>query len=162
MAFSRDGPSSFLVQATNITQAKAEDLFFLSSLRDFVIAHFYPGLAPWAALCCAFGARVPVIHAVILFLAFVSANGQRPTTNDWLQRAFPLRFRHIHRQDFQPMPLRVFYDGCRTVKTHRLIVQQGCSEGGKIMLLQVRAGIGDQGKARCVRFGKSVKCKRSD
>src|SRR6476646_358957 len=60
------------------------------------------------------------------------------------------------------MELRVFHDGGRMVETHRLIVQQSSGESAKVVALQPRAGISDQGKAGGVGFRKTIKRKRSD
>ena len=60
------------------------------------------------------------------------------------------------------MALRVFDERCRRVKAHGLIVEQRRGEGGEVVALQLGAGIGDQGEAGGVRFGKSIERERGD
>src|SRR5438132_11075837 len=60
------------------------------------------------------------------------------------------------------MPLRVFHNGSRRVKTHRLIVEQTGVKLGRAMDFQIRAPISQNCKTDRVRFRKSVKRKRTD
>src|SRR5687767_8713498 len=79
-----------------------------------------------------------------------------------LQRAFPVRARHIDWPRLQSMPLRIL-DQCRgAIETHGLVVQYRGGEGRKIMTLQVRACIRDQRKACGMRLRKPVKCEGRD
>ena len=80
----------------------------------------------------------------------------RDSLRDSLQRAIPLRFRHIHRQQFQAVTLGIFYESGGRIEAHGLIVQQGCGESGQVVAFQIGAGIRDQGETRGVGFGKSI------
>src|SRR5439155_16384886 len=60
------------------------------------------------------------------------------------------------------MPLRVFHNGCRTVESHRLIIQESCGKRCEVVVFQISTGISDQREAGGVGFRKSVKCERSD
>jgi hypothetical protein len=53
------------------------------------------------------------------------------------------------------MPLSVFNDGGRTVKAHRLVVQQSACEGRQIPNFKNRARIREQCEAGRVRFRKA-------
>src|SRR5258707_13631642 len=79
-----------------------------------------------------------------------------------LQRAFPIRPRHIHRLHFQSMPLRVFDNRERLVEAHGLIVERRGGERGQVMAFEVSTGVSNQSKAGGVRFGKTIKRKRND
>src|SRR5580658_10778559 len=48
------------------------------------------------------------------------------------------------------------------IKTHWLIIQERRRKRRQVMAFQVSAGIGDQGKTCGMRFGKSIKSKRSN
>ena len=60
------------------------------------------------------------------------------------------------------MALRVLDQCRRMVEPHRLVVQQRGIEGGRIVDLQIRAGIDDEREARRVRLGKPIERKRRD
>ena len=77
-------------------------------------------------------------------------------------RAKPGGFPRAHGQDPRPMPLRVFHDRGRRVKTHWLIVEQARIKLRRAMHLQIRASIREDREADRVRFRKSVKRKRGD
>jgi hypothetical protein len=62
----------------------------------------------------------------------------------------------------QAVALCVLNQSGRRVETHGLIVQDRGSESGQVAAFQIRAGVGDQGKARGVRFGKTVQRERGD
>ena len=79
-----------------------------------------------------------------------------------LKRTRPVRARDVDGFDLQPVPLRIFDDGRGMVKTHRLVIEQRGGESGKIAAFQISAGIGQQGKARRVRFRETIKRKGGD
>src|SRR5205807_1721767 len=64
---------------------------------------------------------------------------------------------HADRLDLHSMPLRVFHNGSRRVKTHRLIVEQTGVKLGRAMHFQIGAAVSKNRKANCVRLRKSVK-----
>jgi len=71
------------------------------------------------------------------------------------------RFREMD-VDADTAALRVFDERRGVVKAHRLVVEERRVERGRIMHLQICAGIGQQRKARRVRFGEAVERKRGD
>ena len=73
-----------------------------------------------------------------------------------LQGAQPIGAQNIDRPDLQPVPLGIFHQRGRGIKSHRLIVEQRRGEGRQVMALQISAGISQQRKAGGMRFGKSV------
>ena len=79
-----------------------------------------------------------------------------------LHRALPLGLRHVHRQHAQAVALRILDQDRGRVESHRLIVQHGAGEGGQVVALQIRAGIGQQRETGGVRFGKAVERERRD
>ena len=60
------------------------------------------------------------------------------------------------------MPLGIFHQHGRRIKSHWLIVEDGAGECSKVLHFEVRRGIGDQGEAGGMRLGKTVQCKRAD
>ena len=60
------------------------------------------------------------------------------------------------------MPLRVFHNGSRRIKAHRLIVEQTGVKLRRAMHFQIGAAVSKNRKADRVRFRKSVKRKRRD
>ena len=79
-----------------------------------------------------------------------------------IHRALPFRTRHVHRQNTQPVALRVFDQDGRRIKAHRLIVQHGASELRQVVALQISARVGDHGEARGMRLRESVERERRD
>ena len=73
--------------------------------------------------------------------------------------AAPIGFHDTDRLDLHAVPLRVFDDRRRRVKTHRLIVEQTGVKLGRAMHFQIRAAISQNCKTDRVRFRKSVKRK---
>ena len=59
---------------------------------------------------------------------------------------------HAHRLHLESVPVRVFHDRGRRIKTHRLIVQQTRVKLRRAMHLQIRAAIGENGKTDRVRL----------
>src|SRR5215831_2470819 len=57
--------------------------------------------------------------------------------------ARPLGSQDIDGQRFESVPLRIFYDGRGTVKTHGLVVQQSRGKRRQIMAFEISAGIGE-------------------
>ena len=78
------------------------------------------------------------------------------------QRAQPIRLRHIDRPHAQAVPLRVFHQRRRMIKSHGLIIEHRRGKRGEIVAFQIRAGIRDQRKTRRMRFGKSIQRERRD
>src|SRR5438046_3552685 len=76
--------------------------------------------------------------------------------------AAEIGFRRADRLDLHSMPLRVFHNGSRRIKAHRLIVEQTGVKLRRAMHFQIRARISQNGKTDRMRFRKSVKRKRRD
>ncbi len=64
--------------------------------------------------------------------------------------------RRAHRAEFHAMPLAVFDQGGRGIKSHRLVVQQAGKKFRRAMRFQIRRGIGQVREADGVRFGKTI------
>src|ERR1700741_5427881 len=79
-----------------------------------------------------------------------------------LDRAQPVRAGNVDRQNFQSVTLRIFNESKWLIKTHRLIVENRGRECCQVIAFQISAGIRNQGKTGRVRFGKTVKRKRTD
>src|SRR5271157_2830224 len=78
------------------------------------------------------------------------------------QGASPAGARHVNRPHPEPMTLRVLHDHRWTVKAHRLIIQQGSGERGRVMTFEIGAGVGNEGEAGGVRLRKTVKGEGGD
>ena len=59
----------------------------------------------------------------------------------------------------EAVPLGIFHQHSRSIKSHRLIVENGTSERGQVLHFEVGGGIGDQGEAGRMRLWKAVQCK---
>ena len=77
----------------------------------------------------------------------------------FFQRAMPVGVGNGDGQELQAMAAGVLHQGCGAVKTHGLVVEQGGGVSAKIMDFQIGRGIGDEGEAGGVRFGKAVERK---
>ena len=77
-------------------------------------------------------------------------------------RRFPIAVQHIHRQYRHPMPLRILHQLRRGIKTHRLGIEQARQKGGRMMALEPRRHIDQQGKAGRVRLRKAIVTKALD
>ena len=77
----------------------------------------------------------------------------RPLTSDpcslspAFNGAFPIRARHIDRQHFQSVPLRILDNRERLIKTHRLVVERRRGKRRQVMTLEIGAGVSNQRKA---------------
>src|SRR5207237_6234610 len=88
---------------------------------------------------------------------------QPPTPNTLaFDRAFPIRSRHIDRQNFQSVPLGILDNREWLIKTHRLVVERRRGKRRQVMTLEIGAGVRNKRKAGRVRFGKAVERERSD
>src|SRR5260370_588335 len=76
--------------------------------------------------------------------------------NSAFDRAVPFRLERVDGFHTQTVELCIMYQHCRTVKAHRLIVEQRRSERREIMKFQIRAGIGDQCETRRMGFREPV------
>ena len=92
----------------------------------------------------------------------IQAQANAPLAVFFFDGAEPVRARDIDRIEVQAVALSVLDQGGRRVEAHGLIVQDRGGECGQVAALQICAGIGDQGEARGVRFGKTVERERSD
>ena len=70
--------------------------------------------------------------------------------------AAEIGFGHADRLDLHSVPLRVFHNGSRRIKAHRLIVEQTGVKLRRAMHFQIRARISQNGKTDRMRFRKSV------
>ena len=77
-------------------------------------------------------------------------------------RAGPIGNLNVDWPHAQAMPLRIFYQHCRRIKTHRLIVQNGAGKRGQVFHFEVCRGIRNQREAGSVRLRKSIQRKRAD
>src|SRR5579862_8423893 len=57
---------------------------------------------------------------------------QREFSSIMLKGAIPVRAGYIHRLYAQAVALRVFHQGCRRIKPHWPVIEQGSSKGGQI------------------------------
>ena len=76
--------------------------------------------------------------------------------------AAPIRFLNADRLHFDAVPLRIFHDRCRRIKTHRLIVDQTRVKLGGAVHFQIGAAVGENGKANGVGFRKTIERERCD
>src|SRR5437899_7543341 len=76
--------------------------------------------------------------------------------------AAPIGFHDTDRLDLHAVPLRVFDDRCRRIKTHRLIVEQTGVKLRRAMHFQIRAAISKNCKTDSERIRKYVTLKRTD
>ena len=77
-------------------------------------------------------------------------------------RARPIGDLDIDWLDAQAMPLCIFHQHRRTVKAHRLVVQNRACKCCEVFHLEISRGIRDQRKAGGMRFRKTVERKRAD
>src|SRR5262249_51806934 len=76
-----------------------------------------------------------------------------------LERAQPLGTGNIDRQTLQSRGLRIFNNSEGRIKTHRLVIENRRRECSQVIAFQICAGVGNERKARRVRFRKTVKRK---
>ena len=74
--------------------------------------------------------------------------------------AMPIGLQHANRFHVYTVPLRVLHNRCRSVKTHRLIVQQAGVKFRCAMHFEIGAAVSQNREADRMRFGKAVKRKR--
>src|SRR5260370_32162114 len=72
--------------------------------------------------------------------------------NSAFDRAVPFRLERVDGFHTQTVELCIMYQHCRTVKAHRLIIEQRRSERREIMKFQIRAGIGAQSETPRMGF----------
>src|SRR5688572_22306054 len=65
------------------------------------------------------------------------------------------------RETYSPA-LRILYESGRMIEPHRLVVEERRVECGRKVCLQICARIGEQRKARRMRFGEPVQCEGCD
>ncbi len=73
-----------------------------------------------------------------------------------LQRTFPIAYGHIHRPHFQAVAPPVLDELRRRVETHRPAVEQRAQKRRRLMTFEPGRGIGEQGEAGSMGFGKAV------
>ena len=80
----------------------------------------------------------------------------------WLPAAHPAGSRHVDRPHLDAVPLRVLDQRRGMVEAHRPGVEQPEIEGGRVVRLEVGAGVGDEREARRVRLGEAVEREGGD
>ena len=112
-------------------------------------------VAKWPCRCDAF----PYLLAQSLDLA-------QPEPNDRAIDAFQSRIPgaklNIRGFHFDPMTSRILDQLRGRIKPHRLRVEQSGQKGSRLMALEPRRDIGQQGKTRCMRFRETVFAKTFD
>jgi hypothetical protein len=78
------------------------------------------------------------------------------------QRAIPVAVPHIHRAHRDAMTLRVLHDLAGAVEAHRLRVEQGAGECGRLVAFQPATGVNDAGEAGRVTFRKAITAEALD
>jgi hypothetical protein len=95
----------------------------------------------------------PRIHQA---LSGLGIEGWLPAIRDSLEVAIPVAAYHVHRRGLQPVPPGVLQDLVWAVETHGVGVDVRRGEGRRPMAFEPAAGVGQQGEAGRVGFGKAL------